>query len=129
MAHDVSLAAMFYLNFLRPKTMFLSPIPVCLYSITVSDFHSVSVPETSQSAEKTWWWLTWWPTKKEKRQTWSWTWWPTWWLVTGVGYLGPNFFDPKLTRHAHLLTFASLFYHATEALFLVNTFGCTYLLG
>ena len=85
MAHDVSLAAMFYLNFLRPKTMFLSPIPVCLYSITVSDFHSVSVPETSQSAEKTWWWLTWWPTKKEKRQTWSWTWWPTWWLVTGVG--------------------------------------------
>ena len=30
-------------------------------------------------------------------------------LVTGVGLLGPDFFDPKLTRLAHLLSFASLF--------------------
>ena len=30
-------------------------------------------------------------------------------LVTGVGYLGRNFFDPKLTRPACLLSFVSLF--------------------
>ncbi len=30
-------------------------------------------------------------------------------LVTGVGKLDPNFFDPKLTRLAHLLSFASFF--------------------
>ena len=30
-------------------------------------------------------------------------------LVTGVGKLGPNFFNLKLTRLAHLLSFASFF--------------------
>ena len=30
-------------------------------------------------------------------------------LVTGVGWLGPNFFDPNLTRLACLLSFASFF--------------------
>ena len=30
-------------------------------------------------------------------------------LVTWVGKLGPNLFDPKLTRLAHLLSFPSLF--------------------
>ena len=29
-------------------------------------------------------------------------------LITGGGYLGSNFFDPKLTRLAHLRHFASL---------------------
>ena len=43
--------------------------------VILSDFHSVSVSEPSQSIETTlWWptwWLTWWP-------TWRWIWWPTW---------------------------------------------------
>ena len=40
-------------------------------SVILLDFHSVSVPETSQSVETTLRWPTWWP-------TWRWTRWPTW---------------------------------------------------
>ena len=63
-----------------------SVLPSSVLSIIVSDFHSVSVSETSQSAEDTLRWPTWWPkrwpTKKKRRRkrkwpTWSWTWWPT----------------------------------------------------
>ena len=35
-------------------------------------------------------------------------------LVTGVGWLGQNFFDPKLTQLAHLLSFASLLNFASR---------------
>ena len=37
-------------------------------------------------------------------------------LVIGVGQLGPNFFDPKLIRLAHLLSFASLFFTHLQCL-------------
>ena len=66
----------------------LAPTPVCPSSIRVSDFHYVSVSETSQSVETTlgWppWWLTWWLTwRRTWWPTWRWTrWptrWPTWW--------------------------------------------------
>ena len=66
-------------------------------SITLSDFHSVSVPETSQSLEMTLWWPTWWltwrPTWRCTRwPTWRWTRWPTrrqtWWPTCLLS--GPN---------------------------------------
>ena len=48
--------------------MSLTPTPVCLSVVVIlSDFHSVGVSVTSQSAETT---LRW--------PTWRWTWWLTW---------------------------------------------------
>ena len=44
-------------------------------SIILSDFHSVSVHETTESVETSLWWPTWWLIW---RPTWRCTWWPTW---------------------------------------------------
>ena len=45
-------------------------------SVRLLKFHSVSVPEISQSVKTTWWWPTWWCTW---RLTFRWTRWPTRW--------------------------------------------------
>ena len=42
-------------------------------------------------------------------------WWESW--SQGVGWLGPNLFDPKLTRLAYLLSFASFLFSWTDCLF------------
>ena len=48
---------------------------VRLSSIPLSDFHSVSVHETTESVETSLWWPTWWLIW---RPTWRCTWWPIW---------------------------------------------------
>ena len=53
----------------------LAPTPDSPSSTIVSDFHSVSVSETSQSVQTTMQWPTRWLTWQP---TWRSTWWPTW---------------------------------------------------
>ena len=53
----------------------LAPTPDSPSSTIVSDFHSVSVSETSQSVQTTMQWPTRWLTWQP---TWRCTWWPTW---------------------------------------------------
>ena len=66
--------------------------------MTVNDFFLSFLAEEKKSW-LTWTW-TWWPTRRQ-------TIWPTWGLVTGVGQLGPNFFDPN--RLACLLSWVLSF--------------------